>query len=326
MSNIVPVNTGSMTLADPKRLKLIRDTVAKQCNEAEFNWFIDICRHTRLDPLRKQIYVFVFHAKDAAKRQMVPVTAIGGLRAIAARTGAYRADNRAPRIEFDPAEKSHLNPLGIVKAEVSVFQKHDNEWFEIVGEAYWAEFAPIVDEWGEDDTGRRSRTGKQILDPKKEGWTRMPRLMIAKCAEALALRKAWPDDLGNLYEETEIDRHSVIDLTPSEITEKVEVERKLDMIGGANAVTIDWCDASALGRIPEREFWDASLRWMRDQKSATIEHWLKRNVNVRGEMKAKFGSHYLDWQKEVERLLKDKRDAEHIEGPDANDDQREGKH
>lgn len=307
MSNIVPVhNAQSVGLVDPKRLKLIRDTVAKACNESEFNWFIDICRHTRLDPLRKQIYCFVYHAQDAQKRQMVPVVAIGGFRAIAQRTGSYRADNRAPRLEMDDKAKSPTNPLGIVRAEVSVFQHSHGEWFEVVGEAWWNEFAPIVDEWGEDkETGRRKKTGKQYLDPKKDGWHRMPRLMLAKCAEAVALRKAWPDDLGNIYEESEIDRHTVIDLTPSEIVDQTEADRKLDMIGGKDAIIIDWTDGGSLARLSSADFWDASLRWMSEPGRTTeqINHWMKRNAMVRAEMKAKHGSHYLDWMKECESKI-----------------------
>lgn len=315
MTNIVPVRAGLPTqFDDAKRLKLIRDTVAKQASEVEFNWFIDICRHTKLDPLRKQIYCFVFHANDAKKRQMVPVTAIGGLRAIAQRTGAYRADNRAPRIEIDETLRDpHVNPLGIVRAEVSVFQHSHGEWFEIVGEAYWEEFAPIVDEWGDDpETGSRRRTGKRTLDKSKEGWRRMPRLMLAKCAEAIALRKAWPDDLANLYEETEVDRTQVLDLMPSEIIDRTETDAKLEMIGGKNALTIDWCDGGSLKRVPEGQFFDAVLRWAREEAkdAATIEHWMKRNGPARAEMKAKRARDYVEWIGEMEKILIGRQKAE----------------
>jgi phage recombination protein Bet len=319
MSNIIPVGTGPLAqLADPKRLKLIRDTVAKQASETEFNWFIDICRHTRLDPLRKQIYCFVFHASDAKKRQMVPVTAIGGLRAIAQRTGTYRADNRAPRLETDESLRDSLtNPLGIIRAEVSVFQHSHGEWHEIVGEAYWEEFAPIVDEWVDDpEAGRRRPSGKRMLDKTKDGWRRMPRLMLAKCAEAVALRKAWPDDLGNLYEETEIDRHQTLDLMPSEIIDQTETESKLEMIGGKDALIVDWCDGGSLRRVALGQFFDASLKWAREdaKDAATIEHWMKRNNMVRAEVKAKKPKDYLEWHAMMEKILNGRLSAEATTG------------
>lgn len=297
MSNITPIRND---LADPKRLKLIRDTVAKDCNDAEFNWFIDICRHTRLDPLRRQAYAFVFHKDNPKKRQMVPVTAIGGFRAIAARTGAYRADNRAPRITYNDDLKGPLNPLGIERAEVSVYQHAHGEWHEIVGEAYWEEFAPIVDEWVEDqETGRNRKSGKRHLDPKKDGWTRMARVMIAKCAEASALRKAWPDDLGNLYENSEIDRSQVLDLTPSEYTAQADADAKLALVGGRDALTVAWDQGGKLERVPLGKFADQALGWAKEKDRTTteIDIWWSNNLPARTEYKAKRGSEYLDFQK-----------------------------
>ena len=44
----------------PSQLALIRATVAKDCNQDEFDLFIEMCKHQGLDPFRKQIYAFVF--------------------------------------------------------------------------------------------------------------------------------------------------------------------------------------------------------------------------------------------------------------------------
>lgn len=284
---------------EPKHLKLIRDTVAKDCSNSEFDWFIHICKHNRLDPLKRQCYAFVFSKDDPKKRNVVFVTAIGGFRAIAARTSNYRADNRAARIEYDEKLKGPLNPLGIVRAEVSVFQFNHGEWFEVVGEAYWDEFAPIVDEWVEGENGRRKKSGNKYLDPKKDGWNRMARVMISKCAEAVALRKAWPDDFAGMYEESEMDRAQVLDLSPSEYAQQADTDAKLALVGGKDAITVSWEMGGKLERVPLGQFADKSLAWAqaKDRTSTEIEIFWQNNLPARTEYKAKKGAEYLEWQK-----------------------------
>ena len=267
----------AVAIMDAKKVDLIKRTVAKDCNAAEFDWFMHICKHTRLDPLRRQIYAFVFHANDAKRRQMVPVVAIGGLRSIAARTGNYRPDIQAARVECGEKD-SDTNPTGLMRAEVTVFKHSHGEWFPVVGEAYWDEFAPIVDEWEGRGDDRR-KTGRRKLDTKKDGWVRMPRLMLAKCAEAMALRKAWPDDFSDLYEESEIDRATVLDLTPSELAETAAQDRRFDMIGSRSAVTVDWINGGQLDRVASGVFGDRALAFIRahQDEPMTVVAWRDRN-------------------------------------------------
>ena len=286
-----------------KQLDLIRRTVAKEANADEFRHFIHICQHTGLDPLKRQIYCFVFHKDDPQKRQMIPVTAIGGFRTIAARTGNYRPDNRPPRIEYDDNLKSDANPLGIVRAEVSVFQYSHGEWFEVVGEAYWEEFAPIVDEWGKDEDGRLVRTGRRILDPKKDGWRRMSRLMIAKTAEALALRKAWPDDFSSLYEESEVDRLHSQDAW--EAAEKAATETRLEAVK-ATGILVDWLDGKPLEGVPVGQFGDRALAFikqhMKEQQPAVILAWRDKNRHGLNEYWARDKDGALELKKELEKV------------------------
>lgn len=282
MNALVPFND--------KQISLIRRTVAKDCDPAEFDQFIHICRAVRLDPLRRQIYCFVFNKNDAAKRQMTIVTSIGGYRSIAERTGAYRPDDQAPR--FTMSEKSNTNPLGIERCEVSVFKHSHGEWFPVVGEAWWDEYVPLNYE----------KTG---IDLKKQGWIKMPRIMLAKCAEANALRKAWPDDFAMLHAEEEMDRAHVLDMTASELADTAEADAKLALIGGKNALTVDWCDGSKLERVSEGTFCDRVLAWANDNDRCATElrAWFQRNEASRAEFKARHGGEYLSFMKYFEHRL-----------------------
>ena len=175
------------------RLQLVRDTICKDCNTQEFDLFIEVCRRVGLDPFRKQIFLNIYNKGDEKRRQMVIITSVDGLRTIANRQGNYRPDEKEPTYEIDTTLKSDINPLGLVKAAVTVF-KQDNKgsWHPLSGVAYWDEFAPVEEEtrW-DNDQKKKIGTGKIALDPKNSNsfWRRMPRLMLAKCAEAQALRK-----------------------------------------------------------------------------------------------------------------------------------------
>lgn len=277
----------ALAVYEGKQLDLIRRTVAKDCNPEEFDQYIHICKAVRLDPLRRQIYAFVFNKDNPKYRQMTVVTAIGGYRSIAERTSSYRPDERAPRYEF--AEKCpKTNPLGIYRCEVTIYKRVHGEWFPVVGEAFWDEYVPLRD---------------GAIDPKKTGWIKMPRIMIAKCAEANALRKAWPDDFAGIYEESEIDRQA-IDITPSEAADDSAANAKLALIGGKDALTVMWEHGAKLDRVPVGQFCDRVLAWARQSDRTTTELaiWWKANEMTRAEFKARHGADYLEFQKALEEI------------------------
>lgn len=255
-----------------KQLDLIRKTVAKDTNSEEFEAFIHICRHTRLDPIRRQIFCFVFNKQNPAKRQMVVVTSIGGYRTIASRTGNYRP-GPAETVFDDKLVNKDTNPKGVAYGEATVYQFSHGEWHATTERAYWDEFAPLADDWVEGEDGRRRPSGKPKLDPKKEGWHRMPRVMIEKCAEAKALRRAWPDDFEGLYSEDEVDKtHSLqeVELSATELADQAAEESRMQRIGGRNALTVDWCDGGELQRIPAGQFGDKVLAFIEANKEEPL--------------------------------------------------------
>lgn len=275
-----------------KSLDLIRRTVAKDCDPAEFDMFIHICKSVRLDPLRRQIYAFVFGKDNPKYRRMTVVTAIDGYRAIAERTGNYRPDDRAPRIEYSETKCPKSNPLGIVRAEVTVYKHAHGSWFPVIGEAYWDEFAPL----------KPLEDGTSVLDPKKENWRKMARVMIAKCAEAQAIRRAWPDDFAGLEVEEEVDRRASLDLTASEMADEAAAAKRFEMIGGANAITVDWCDGSELRREQVGTFGDKVLAYIASNKDEpfSILAFADRNKMALQEYWARDKSGALEVKKALE--------------------------
>lgn len=157
--------------------QLIRDSFANGASDAEFAVLLEVARARRLNPLLRQIH-FV-QRWDSEKHRMVWASqvSIDGLRALAERTGLYQGQDEPEFVD---------NPDGTLKlCKVRVYRK---DWPRpAVGVAYWNEYV---------QTTRDKQTGKTRPTAM---WARMPHIMLAKCSEALALRKAFPEDMAGLY-------------------------------------------------------------------------------------------------------------------------------
>lgn len=303
MSNVV-------ALADafrPAQVSLIQ-RMNPDCNADEFNQFMHVAAQLNLDPLRKQIYAFVFNKDKPDRRRMSIIVGIDGFRSVAKRSKEYRPDSRAARFTYDPEAVSETtNPLGIVSAEVSVFQFSHGEWHEVVATAYWDEFAPIVEggEWTDDErTGKRffKKNGKMALDTAKDNWRKMPRVMLSKCAEAQAIRRAWPEDLSAVYSDEELDRARTIDLTATEIAEQAAVQTRLEKIGGADGIMFDMGDG--LERIALGKAVDRIIQYLGNLPAHEVAQWKNVNRVPLSEFWARAKADALEVKKVIEKAEK----------------------
>jgi phage recombination protein Bet len=330
MSNVakIPTANGGLT---PAQIALAKRTVARDCNDDEFSLFIWTAQHLRLDPLRRQIYAFVYSKDQPDKRKMTIVTGIDGFRSIAARTGDYRPDDEEPTYEINADLKSPTNPLGLVKATVRVYKFSHSDWHKVTASAYWDEYAPIKTEGSEGcewietgdtwaDTGkpkkRKVPKGEvtQVLDTSGN-WGKMPRLMLAKVAEALALRKAWPDDFANVYAQEEVDKLSAEDLTPAEIAQMAATEDRLAKIGAGHSVLIDWMDNNPLCAVPIGQLADKVFAFIRSNKEepSAIGAWADRNRFALREFWARAPGDALEVKTAIEGATKNLTDVERTE-------------
>lgn len=303
MGAIAPIRATDVTYSE-STLALIKRTVAADCNNDEFNIFIHMARALNLDPLRRQIYAFVFSKDNPDKRRMSIITGIDGFRAIAERTGNYRPDEDEPTYETDDGLKGPNNPAGIVKATVRVWKYSHGAWHKVTASAYWDEYAPLKEQWAYDEAkGKKAPTGRFSLDTSGN-WPKMPRVMIAKCAEAQALRKAWPDDFSNVYADEEVDRVRVLDISPAEMAAQGEVAERMERIGGPG-LTVDWLvEHEPLERVPVGQFADRAMAFLREhaEEPSQVLMWQSRNRHVLREFWAHQKADALELNKEIERL------------------------
>ena len=170
-----------------KGIELIRKTIASDCNEEEFSLFMEVAKRTGLDPFMKQIYPIarMVSVKDdsgnwSKEKKITHQTSIDGFRVIADRTGQY-AGSTAPIYSQKLIQGKYPE-----FAKVAIKKIIGDKIFEIEAVAFWEEFKQDF----------KGKLGSM--------WEKMPRHMLAKCAEALALRKAFPAQLSGVYTNDEM--------------------------------------------------------------------------------------------------------------------------
>lgn len=163
---------------------LIRKTMMKGAPPEAVELFVKTCDRTGLDPFARQITPREQRFRDKRTKEWrsewSAITTIDGLRLIAERTGRYAGQEGPEWCGPDGKWRDvWLDSKPPAAARVSVVRSDFDR--PLVGTAKWSSFAAMKD-------GRPMAL-----------WAKMPDHMLAKCAEALALRRAFPAELAGLY-------------------------------------------------------------------------------------------------------------------------------
>jgi phage recombination protein Bet len=190
MTTDIATRGGSLAVAadqtwwTPEQQAVLQSTGIDQgVTQPELRAFLHEAQRTGLDPFTRQIYLIGRWDKRAGRKVYRSQTGIDGYRVIAHRA----AERTGQQLSYDDTlwcgEDGAWRDVWLAKeapAAAKVTVRRGAARFSAV--AVWAEYVPLD------------------RDGKPTGlWSKMGAVMIAKCAEALALRKAFPHDLAGIY-------------------------------------------------------------------------------------------------------------------------------
>ncbi len=195
--------------AQAELIAFVKDNVMPGASDAELASFLSVAKATGLDPMRRQVFA-VSRWDDKLKRERWTTQAsIDGFRAVAEATGRY---------------EGQLGPY---------WCGEDGQWLDV-----WLKKAPPsaskvgVIRAGFKEPLYRVALFSEYAQRKKDGsltkfWIEKPALMLAKCAEALALRSAFPQSLSGVYSDDEIPKEVEVQSEVTPIAAATSPQRRI---------------------------------------------------------------------------------------------------
>jgi phage recombination protein Bet len=284
----VPGQQQSLTRQRPEdfytaeQMDIINNVICKGATPAERQVFLAMAMRSGMDPFLRQIYAVFREVYDPAtggkNRVMTIQTGIDGLRLTAQRSGDYQGQALAEWCGEDGVWKdvwlSNAPPLA---ARVGVFRRGFAQPLYAV--ATWRSYC---------QTFYDKKAGSQ--KPSSQ-WMKMPDVMLSKCAEALALRKAFPVETCGLYVDEEMEQAGeIITVIQEEEPAKKALPKQQQRVysqistgqdkkkepppGPVQAELIDESPAPAkesIGALRKRAYDDAVFCWGDNAEAKVVE-------------------------------------------------------
>ena len=154
---------------DEKTLQVIKESIAPNATPAELAYFIEYCRHTGLNPIKKEIW-FIKTSR--------------GIQVLTGINGFFEIANASPQFDGLEVEFQDNDKGEPISCTCKVWRKDRSHAH--VEKVYMSEY-----------------------NQRQGTWLTKPRTMLAKVAKAHALREAFSQELAGIYIEEEMPKEVV---------------------------------------------------------------------------------------------------------------------
>ena len=193
------LTTASLASYTRAQIEIFKSLCARGANDMELAYFLSTAQQLGLDPRLGQIYCVPRWDSASQKNVYVPTIGVAGYRVLAERTGEYCGSTEPEFCGKDGKWTDNWCADEIpVKCRVGVMRKG---WVVQYAHAYYA-----------------SRVQRRKDGAPNEMWQKDPLGQLAKCAEVLAFKKAFPTTMANLRVASMEDL--VVEETPERIVVK----------------------------------------------------------------------------------------------------------
>lgn len=167
--------------------------IPKGTPQGQIQVFARVCQEKGISPFSKEVHLLSYNTREGVK--YATVIGIGGLRRIAAETGEFAG---CDDVIFDLAADGSFRTFADIKkaegkdkwpisASCTVYRIVGGQRVPFTATVLFEEFAA---------TYKDRKTGQTKM---KGNWSTMPFHMLAKCAEAMALKKGFSDQTNGLH-------------------------------------------------------------------------------------------------------------------------------
>lgn len=210
-----------------KIIETLKATVAQGLNNQEFALFTEHCKGTGLNPFKREVWA---------------IKANGRLQLMTGINGYFTIANRNP--QYDGYEEGYISKDGQELPDTYAGNDYIGAWCKVYRK-----------------DRRMPAKGVAFNAEYNKGhgnWKIMPRVMILKCAESIALRKAFPQELNGTYTAEEMPREYDVkaDVVESETAQPIKSTEwdGSEKVGTGKNADSQWADLN-----------DNQLYWYRDE-------------------------------------------------------------